>query len=1340
MAGLNCPSCGALQPAASPGTECYACGSALSEDDNLPAPVGRPQRPIDLTAPRFGGPDAIDLPAPKQATPRPPPLSSSTPAVADLPAPVRPGNRAPPRMPQHPPPIPPQPPAPPAVALPDDLLAPVDRDAPARGPLPEMPDLLAPVRSPPPSPGSPRAAAPPPDDLLAPRSTQRGLGPPPTPDNLPAPRGKRAGAPPPLVPDLPAPQTRPGIIDPNADNLPAPASYRNLPRPVAPRAVLPPPDSPDLPTPVGPRPSNMPAPKGFFDDGVAPAHDPLDGPSSSLPAPKGFFDDGVVPRTDGGQHGADGPLPAPKGFFDDGVAPTTDEGPRDSGLPAPKGFFDDLADLGGGEGARPLDIGDESFGSAQLDAPIDLGEPLDLGGAGASSRPSLDLEDLDLGGSGNHPSPPPSAPDPGASFDLGSPLEQRPFGLDELDLEDPDHDASGAASQLDTSPFEDVSLPAGPGGTPSAGAPSSDGVVSFTKPSESAVAEGQRALQRRRGRPSDGPLELDTTALPTETEARRTVAPNRAAAVAKKPSRTRTIAGLAVLLILGLGAGGYYAYNEWTSGKSNESTIARNLQAARAQMARNNPGHWMAAADDAAKVLRVEREHVVAQAIRGQAFFASAIDEGVDIDARIAGGKAAVNALRKAAATGPEVDKAEALMAIAEGRPEDGLKRLVAAKNGAPRDPDLHLYSGWAYAVARNWEKAASSFETMLKINPERIAARFGLAEAKLALDKRDEARELYAKVIAEFREKYNRDHVGALVGAAQLAEVEKFSEREERYKEILNRKEYAQADPRAISRVGALAGFEALRAGRVQEARQLFAASMRLDPTNVAAVVGEGEVLVAEGRFDVARERLTQVRSVDPGNQRAALALAAIAVKEEQLTEAKELLKVVFDREPPVTDPTVLARGHRIRARVYALEPGMIGKVEEQYREAMKLSGENNIDASLELARFLVSQEREEDARAVLEPIRERAQSDPSISVTLGVAYLFAGDPVTAEASFRDALAQRGNDVEAKYQLGVALLAQKREDEGLAAIKAAYNTDRTREDIGVALAVAYEERKRFEDALALYESLLKGAEPSLNVKARAGRYFARYGSMDRAVSLGAEIASEQPRHPTALYLLGEKDLREDKVDEAQRKFQEAAERDPQAQYLEAVGRAAEIRKLLDEALAAYARAIEAEADYLAPWLGQARIYRGKRQFTRAIEALDTAVRLAPNNAWAHYARGDSLVELTELSEGVKSLRRAVKLDPKLAVASYTLGRALYNLDKPRPAAAALAQARKHADKDSEWLTDLLWHLGFAHYKSGNRRAAVEAFRAYEERHPDPGAPLHRDARKARIYLEGGGR
>ena len=208
----------------------------------------------------------------------------------------------------------------------------------------------------------------------------------------------------------------------------------------------------------------LPAPKGFFEDGVSPR--PEEG--HRLPEPKGFFDD--VP--DGSEDVA-----APAGFFDQPGADSSGE------YPDPKGFFDDIdistdpgatSTLGGTGAARPPASPGKSPG-ASPGAPIDfdLGEPLDLGGAHqASAAPAspggspLDLgEPFDLGEPLKSDSREPLGSQPlslqdsdfalgdlgsdgagsaPATFDLGEPLEgagdgagavQRPFGLDDLELE-----------------------------------------------------------------------------------------------------------------------------------------------------------------------------------------------------------------------------------------------------------------------------------------------------------------------------------------------------------------------------------------------------------------------------------------------------------------------------------------------------------------------------------------------------------------------------------------------------------------------------------------------------------------------------------------------------------------------------------------------------------------------------------------------------------------------------------------------------------------------------------------------------------------------------------------
>ena len=977
-------------------------------------------------------------------------------------------------------------------------------------------------------------------------------------------------------------------------------------------------------------------------------------------------------------------------------------------------------------------------------ASLDLGERLDLGSPHAGAAPldfnaspgthgggTLDLEQLDLSSPGAAP------------LDLGAPLEtgspHRPFGLDDLELEAP---VQPGAPDPSGSAFEGVSLPGGPA---QMGPPSSDGVVSFSKPSDSAVAAGSQGLVRRRPE-QNGPLELDVAPLPADqaAQARKTLARERRSGVSVAPprgrSKKRRMLALATITgVLGLGAAGFYGFTKWSESKDQSAVVSGGVNEARKHLASDRPGHWQAAADAAKHAIKADKANVDALALSAQANFAAAIDTGLDWQARVTQGKRAAAELRKASAKGAEVQKAEGLQAVVEGQGAEAVERLLAAKKANPRDASVDLFLGWAQLEASDYAAASVSFAAALKASPGRVAALYGQGNAQKGAGKHEEARASYLEAIDKSRERYKIDHVGALVGAAELADVEKFTDRENRYLEILARGDLAKSDPRAIAWAWTLAANEALRAGRVQEASQRYAKALELDAESRDAVVGEGKTLLAMKRYADARERLARVLKIDENHLDATLALAEVALREEALTESKGLIAKVLERQPPVEDQTVLSNAHRILAGALALEQDSAAKAESEYREAIKLSGPRDIRAALDLANFFVSKGRGEEARAVLGPIRARARKDPGIGVSLGVAYLGAGDAVAAEQTLRGALELRPGDSEARFQLGQALLTQNRTDEGLAAIRTAYNANKGREDIGLALAVAYEENNRLSDAAALYETLLAGETPSLNVKARAGRYFARQGSGARAIALGEEILAEANRNPAGLFLLGEKHFAASEFDKALRAYLDAVLLDKQAQYYEGAGRAAENQKGFDDALRHYKAALKLEPNYLAVLKGQARIHLGRRAFREAIAALDRASALDGKDAWSRYARGAALIDLGQLKDGIAGLERAVGLDGELAIAYYRLGRAYFDSDKAKKAAKALERATAKAGGDEDWVTEAFRVLGYAQRMARNRRAAIKAFRAYLDRNPEKG-PQRSDAKRELLFLEGGGR
>ena len=121
---------------------------------------------------------------------------------------------------------------------------------------------------------------------------------------------------------------------------------------------------------------------------------------------------------------------------------------------------------------------------------------------------------------------------------------------------------------------------------------------------------------------------------------------------------------------------------------------------------------------------------------------------------------------------------------------------------------------------------------------------------------------------------------------------------------------------------------------------------------------------------------------------------------------------------------------------------------------------------------------------------------------------------------------------------------------------------------------------KRPDDAGAMFDKLLADPGVSIDVRARAGRFWAELGDIDRARAQGDAILKVEEQNPAGLYLRGEGLLADRKYAEARRMFQQAVDTGEQAQYLEALGRVNEIMgavegetRYKEEALRAYQRA-----------------------------------------------------------------------------------------------------------------------------------------------------------------------
>ncbi len=97
----------------------------------------------------------------------------------------------------------------------------------------------------------------------------------------------------------------------------------------------------------------------------------------------------------------------------------------------------------------------------------------------------------------------------------------------------------------------------------------------------------------------------------------------------------------------------------------------------------------------------------------------------------------------------------------------------------------------------------------------------------------------------------------------------------------------------------------------------------------------------------------------------------------------------------------------------------------------------------------------------------------------------------------------------------------------------------------------------------------------------------------------------------------------------------------------------------LDIAQQTIARLPQEDENVINSYLLKASIYEEKKQYDKATEAVDQALRIDRRSAQAYNSLGNVLYHQDKFDEAIAKYRRAIELDPKLAAAHGNIGNAL---------------------------------------------------------------------------------
>jgi tetratricopeptide (TPR) repeat protein len=199
-------------------------------------------------------------------------------------------------------------------------------------------------------------------------------------------------------------------------------------------------------------------------------------------------------------------------------------------------------------------------------------------------------------------------------------------------------------------------------------------------------------------------------------------------------------------------------------------------------------------------------------------------------------------------------------------------------------------------------------------------------------------------------------------------------------------------------------------------------------------------------------------------------------------------------------------------------------------------------------------------------------------------------------------------------------------------------------------------------------------------------------------------------------YNLGNTLHNQGKLEEAIAAYRKAIEIDPNyAMAYNFLGSTLQSQGKLEEAITAYRKAIEIDPKLANAYHNLANAYynlgiilNNQGKLEEAIAASRKAIEIEPNFAMAYYNLGNTLHNQGKLEEAIAASRKAIKIEPNFAVGYNSLGNTLKNQGKLEEAIAAYRKA-----------IEINPNYAMAYYNLGiilnNQRKLEEAIAAYRK-------------------------
>ena len=294
-------------------------------------------------------------------------------------------------------------------------------------------------------------------------------------------------------------------------------------------------------------------------------------------------------------------------------------------------------------------------------------------------------------------------------------------------------------------------------------------------------------------------------------------------------------------------------------------------------------------------------------------------------------------------------------------------------------------------------------------------------------------------------------------------------------------------------------------RAGRLAEARRLYAGVLAAHPEHASALFRSGLLDLQEGRLEAALAAVAKASALAPEDARHAFGLGQVLESLRRWPEAAAAYRHVLARQPGSLDA-------HIALGVVLQRAGELGAAAAAYRAALALEP-GNASALGNLGTVL----REVgDLDAAIRTFRSAAQIEPataSHAINLGIALCQVREFSAAESALRRALALEPANADAAFNLGNALRGQGRAPEACSAYRRAAEIRPDHAEALNNMGNALKELGEFNAAMDAFEAALRARPHYLLALNNAGCLLRTLGRLDAAEDMLRTGLAVDPEH-----------------------------------------------------------------------------------------------------------------------------------------------------------------------------------------------------------------------------------